>query len=50
MSDKNDTMKKFGMSLNLWIYGRVKEFADENGMSIRAAIRFMINQFFKNRL
>lgn len=38
------------MILNTWVYGRVKDFADENGMSVRAAIRFMINQFFKNKI
>lgn len=41
-------MKKFGLSLNLWIYGKLKDYAEENGMSIRAAVRYIINQFFKS--
>jgi len=36
------------MSLNNWIYDRVKEYSLEHGMSIRAAIRHMITEFFKN--
>lgn len=43
-------MKEFLISLNLWIYGRLKDFADENGMSVRAAVRYIINQFFKNKV
>lgn len=43
-------MKEFLISLNSWIYGRLKEFAEENGMSVRAAVRFIINQFFKNKV
>jgi len=42
-------MKRFHIDLNFWIYGKLKAFADENGMSIRASVRFIINQFFKSR-
>lgn len=42
-------MKSFGISLNLWLYGRVKQYAKENGMSVRSATRFIINQFFKDK-
>jgi macrodomain Ter protein organizer (MatP/YcbG family) len=49
MGDQIEPMKKFGMSLNLFIYGRLKQYAKENGMSIRSAIRYIINQFFKDK-
>jgi len=42
-------MKKIKFTLNLWLYGRLKEYANENGMTISSAIRFIINQFFKNK-
>jgi hypothetical protein len=42
-------MKKFVITLNTWLYGRVKDYAEENGLSVRAAVRLMINQFFKNK-
>lgn len=42
-------MKKIKFSLNTWLFGKLKEYADENGMSVSAAIRFIINQFFKNK-
>ena len=47
--DTNSSLKKFSMDLNLWLYGKLKMFAEENGMSIRAAVRYIINQFFKSR-
>jgi len=50
MADKNSTHKKFGISLNWWIYEKLKLYADDNGMSIRAAVRFIINQFFKKTI
>ena len=43
-------MKMLKITLNTWLYGRVKDYADENGLSVRAAIRLMINQFFKNKI
>lgn len=42
-------MKKFKVSLNLWLYGKLEMFAKENGMSVMAAVRYIINQFFKTR-
>jgi len=45
----NNFKKRFHIDLGLWLYGKLKAFADENGMSIRAAVRYIINQFFKNR-
>jgi hypothetical protein len=47
MADKKGTMHKFSMSLNHWIFGKVKTFADENDMTVRGAIRHIIHQFFK---
>jgi len=42
--------KNIKFDINLWVYNhRLKKFADENGMSIRAALRFIINQFFKDK-
>lgn len=46
----NKLLKKFNIDLNLWLYNRLKEFANENGMSIKAAVRYIINQHFKNKL
>lgn len=43
------SMKKFKISLNFWLYGKLEMFAKENGMSIMAAVRYIINQFFKTR-
>jgi hypothetical protein len=42
-------MKFLKISINFWIYGRLKTWAKENGMSVRAAIRFIINQFLKDK-
>ncbi len=42
--------KNIKFDINLWVYNhRLKKFADEHGMSIRAAIRYIINQFFKDK-
>jgi hypothetical protein len=41
-------LKKILLSLNLWVYGKLKEYADENGITVVGAIRLIINQFFKN--
>jgi len=40
-------MKKLKITINLWLYEKLKNFAQENGMSVMAAVRFIINQFFK---
>lgn len=42
--------KKFNISLSFWSYGKLEEFAKQNDMSIRAAVRFIINQFFKGKI
>jgi len=47
--DSADYMKVIKITINFWIYARLKEFAKENDMSIRGAIRYIINQFFKNK-
>ena len=47
MGQLGTNMKNFRISLNFWLYDKLKVFADENGMSIVAAVRFIINQFFK---
>lgn len=49
MPQNESQMKKFKISLNFWLYGKLEMFAQENGMSIRAAVRYIINQFFKNK-
>jgi hypothetical protein len=42
--------KTIKFDLNMWVYtNRLAAFAKENGMSIRAALRFIINQFFKDK-
>lgn len=47
--DTESSMKMFKIDLNLWLYGKLKMFAKENGMSIRASVRYIINQFFKGK-
>jgi hypothetical protein len=42
--------KTIKVDINMWTYtNRLAAFAKDNGMSIRAAIRFIINQFFKDK-
>lgn len=50
-SKKNkDEWKTIKFDINKWTYtNRLEAFAKDNGMSIRAAIRFIINQFFKDK-
>jgi hypothetical protein len=43
-------MKPILLKLNLWIYGKLKAYADENGITVVGAIRLIINQFFKNKV
>lgn len=50
MSYKKSTHKKFIASLNWWLYQKLKLYADDNGMSVSAAVRFIINQFFKKTI
>jgi hypothetical protein len=42
-------MKFIKISLNFWVLGRLQTWAKENGMSVRAAVRYIINQFFKDK-
>jgi hypothetical protein len=42
--------KTFKVSLNFWLYGKLEEFAKKNDMSVRGAVRFIINQFFKGKI
>lgn len=49
MSKDNPHMKKFMFSINLWLYDKLKMFAQENGMTVTSAIRYIVNQFFKTR-
>lgn len=46
---ENSEMTEINMSVNFWMHGRLKTWAKENGMSVRAAIRYIINQFFKDK-
>lgn len=49
-SDSEKNMKPIKITLNFWIHGRLKTWAKENGdISVRAAIRYIINQFFKDK-
>lgn len=43
-------MKTILITLNPWLYGRLVEYAKENGISIRGAIRSIIHQFFKGKI
>lgn len=41
---------KVKVSINKWVYDtRLVAWAKDNDMTITAAIRFMINQFFKDK-
>jgi len=42
------SMKPILISLNFWIYEKLKLYADENGLTVVGAIRMIINQFFKS--
>jgi hypothetical protein len=42
-----DSMKEIKSSLSLWHIGKLRAWAKDNGMSVRAAIRYIIIQFFK---
>lgn len=46
--DSPDSMKEIKSSLTLWHIGKLKTWAKSNGMSDRAAIRYIIIQFFKS--
>lgn len=42
-----DSMEEIKSSLSLWYGGKLRQWAKDNGMSVRAAIRYIIIQFFK---
>jgi len=42
-----DSMEEIKSSLSLWYGAKLKQWAKDNGMSVRAAIRYIIIQFFK---
>lgn len=46
-SKSPDEMQEIKFTLSIWHYGKLKTWAKENGMPARAAIRYIINQFFK---
>jgi len=46
---KSEHTEDIKSSLSKWLFSRLKSYAKENGMSMRAAIRFIINQFFKDK-
>lgn len=37
------------MDLNPVLYGKLKMYADENGLPVKAAVRFILNQFLKDK-
>lgn len=42
-----DSMQEMRFDLSVWHHEKLKAWAKENGMSVRAAIRYIINRFFK---
>lgn len=49
-SDEGKSYMKFiKISINMWVYGKVKGFAKANDMSVLGAIRYIINDFFKGK-
>jgi hypothetical protein len=43
-----DTMEEIKSSLSLWYGAKLRQWAKDNGMSVRAAIRYIIIHFFKS--
>lgn len=43
-----DTMKEVRFNLSLWHKGELERFASENGLTVGALLRFMINQSIKS--
>lgn len=46
-NESPDAMQEIRMHITTWHHGKLKAWAKDNGMTVRAAIRFIINQFFK---
>ena len=42
-----DSMQEIRFDITVWHHEKLKSWAKENGMTVRAAIRYIINQFFK---
>jgi len=42
-----DTMDEIRFTLSVWHHDKLKAWAKDNGMTVRAAIRYVINQFLK---
>ena len=42
------TFKRVSFSLNFWVYEKLKDYANQNGLSVVGALRMIVNQFFKN--
>lgn len=42
-----DSMKEIKFKVSRWHKDRLKEFADDNGLSLAGLLRFMINQSIK---
>lgn len=40
-------MQEIRFTLSVWHHEKLKTWADENGMTVRAALRLIINQFIK---
>lgn len=40
-------MQEIRLTLTVWHYEKIKAWAKENGMTVRSALRFVINQFIK---
>jgi hypothetical protein len=51
MSD-NRTLKnhkRVPLTVNFFLYEKIVEYAANNGLTVLATIRFILNQFFKNK-
>jgi hypothetical protein len=44
-----DSMEDIKSSLSIWHIEKLKAWSKDNGMSFRAAIRYIIIQFFKSK-
>jgi len=42
--------KVFPMRLKLKLYNQLRVYAEDNGMTISGAIRFILSQFFINKI
>jgi hypothetical protein len=42
-------MKALLLELNLWLYGKIKMYAEERGISVVGAIRLILSEFFRSK-